>query len=180
MKISYLHLSLQKTLVLFANRLIFRFHLNRNRTRNCFLSLALNFTELSLVRSNHIFLYFPRLLKNNLLELNNWVRSIGTSRSFQFCIEQNAKKIFQLSIFLQNHLPLLKSSKLSTVDTFNQLRQIQSLLQFRFSENLRNNILSDHILQTVTQTSFNILATHRYNLCTSLSHQRVSTHSSLH
>lgn len=70
--------------------------------------------------------------------------------------------------------------ELAGVSSFPQLLTIKVVVEFRFSDDLPHDVAGDDVVDVVSQTSFDILATHRYDLAGRLGHEGLTPDASLH
>ncbi len=85
-----------------------------------------------------------------------------------------------IAILFEDGLALLEGEELAGLSSSFEFGGIECLFELALVDDLPHDVTFDDVLETASQTSLYILATHRYYHATRLRHQRVSTYPTLH
>ena len=108
------------------------------------------------------------------------MRLIASSRSLQVSVQQYINTALMVTAVLEHGLTLLECQKLTSICRCFQSVHIQSLGELTFAEDLPHEVSLDDVLETVSETSSDVLATHRYDHASSLGHESIGPDAPLH
>lgn len=127
LKVANLHLFLEQTLFLIDCWFFFDF--DRDRAGPCFVKLAFNLAQFSLVLGDHVLVDLDGLPAGDLIQLNNRVGVKLKILALESGVEKDKYTVFILSVFLQDDLSFFKVDKLSIFEALSQLLEGNCILK---------------------------------------------------
>lgn len=103
----------------------------------------------------------------------------GVGGAFEVGVEQHVDAALVLAALLEHRLTLLKRHELAGICSFLQFLPVECLVELRLADDLPHDVALHDVLETVAQTSFYVLATHRYDNAAGLGNERIGADAAL-